>query len=77
MYIRDLFGSTVRPVKELRGYEKIELMPNEEKTVTFEITEDTLAFYGSDLVKKAESGKFHVFIGKSSACEHFAEFILK
>jgi len=77
MYIRDLFGSTVRPIKELRGYEKIELMPNEEKTVTFEITEDTLAFYGSDLVKKAESGKFHVFIGKSSACEHFAEFILK
>ena len=77
MYIRDLFGSTVRPIKELRGYEKIELLPDEERTVTFEITENTLEFYGADLVKKAEKGKFHVFIGKDSSCAPFAEFTLK
>ncbi len=76
LYIRDLFGSAVRPLMELKGFEKIELDAGEEKTVTFEITEDTLAYYGADLVRKAEKGKFHVFIGGSSACTPFAEFEL-
>lgn len=76
MYIQDLFGSVVRPVKELRGFEKIELEPNEEKTVEFEITEDTLAFVGADCKRKAEKGKFRIFIGEHSDIEHFAEFDL-
>ena len=77
LYIRDLVGSIVRPVKELKGFEKIELDIGEEKTVTFEIDEESLAFYGADLTKKAENGKFQVFIGASSDCEPFAEFELK
>jgi beta-glucosidase len=76
MYIQDLFGSVVRPVKELRGFKKIELMPGEEKTVEFEITTDTLAFVGADLKCKAEKGKFRIFIGQSSEIEPFAEFEL-
>ncbi len=76
MYIQDLFGSVVRPVKELRGFKKIELVPGETKTVEFEITEDTLAFVGADLKRKAEKGKFRIFIGKSSEIEPFAEFEL-
>lgn len=76
LYIRDVAGSVVRPVKELKGFEKIELDPGEEKTVSFEITTQALEFYGIDLVKKAEPGKFYVFIDSSSDCEPFAEFTL-
>lgn len=76
MYIQDLFGSVVRPVKELKGFKKIELMPNEEKTVEFEITTDTLAFVGADLKRKAEKGKFRIYIGKDSEITYFDEFEL-
>ena len=76
LYVRDLYGSTVRPVKELKGFEKIELDVGEEKIVTFEITEETLAFYGADMKRKAEKGEFRVFIGTNSACKPFATFML-
>lgn len=76
LYIRDVCASIVRPVRELKGYEKIELMPGEEKTVSFQITEEELAFYGADMQRKAEKGKFQVFIASSSACKPFAEFEL-
>lgn len=76
LYIRDLCGSVVRPVKELKGFEKIELDVGESRVVTFEITEDTLAFYGSDLTRKAEAGKFHIFIDTTSDCKEFATFEL-
>lgn len=76
MYIQDIFGSVVRPIKELRGFKKIELLPNEEQTVEFEITADTLAFVGADLKRKAEKGKFRIFIGKDSEIAPFDEFEL-
>ena len=76
LYIRDLVGSVVRPVKELKGFEKIELDVGEEKVVTFEINEESLAFYGADMQRKAEKGKFQVFIAPSSNCKPFAEFEL-
>ena len=76
LYIHDLFGSVVRPVKELKGFEKIELDVGEEKTVEFEITEETLKFWTKDMKFEAENGKFDVFIGKSSACTPFASFEL-
>ena len=76
LYIRDVCASIVRPVKELKGFEKIELMPGEEKTVSFQITEEELAFWGADMQRKAEKGKFKVFIAPSSACQPFAEFEL-
>jgi beta-glucosidase len=76
MYIQDLFGSVVRPVKELRGFKKIELLPSEEQVVDFEITKDTLSFVGADLKRKAEKGRFRIFIGKDSEAAPFAEFEL-
>jgi beta-glucosidase len=76
LYIQDLFGSVVRPVKELRGFKKIELDVGEEKTVEFEITTETLAFVGADLQRKAEKGRFRIFIGESSEITYFDEFEL-
>lgn len=76
LYIRDVCASIIRPVKELKGFEKIELDVGEEKTVTFQITEEELAFYGADMQRKAEKGKFQVFIAPNSKCKPFAEFEL-
>lgn len=76
MYIRDVAGSTVRPVKELKGFEKISLKAGESKEVKFTITADDLAFYGADLVRKAEKGKFYVFVGKDSDVAEYKEFTL-
>ncbi len=76
MYIRDLVGSVARPVKELKGFKKIELEAGEKKTITFEITKDLLAFYTKDLEFKAEKGEFRVFIGKDSDVEEYKTFQL-
>ncbi len=67
LYIRDMVGSIVRPVKELKGFKKIMLKAGEIKTVTFSITEETLKFYNADLKHIAEPGDFKVFVGNSSA----------
>lgn len=76
LYIADTFASIVRPVKELKGFEKVALAVGEEKTVSFEITEETLAFYGADGVKKAEKGEFKVYIGTDSSCKEGKAFRL-
>ena len=76
LYIRDVKGSCVRPVKELKGFEKITLDVGEEKTVSFEITEEMLKYWNRDLKFVAEKGEFQVFIGKDSACKPFASFML-
>lgn len=65
-YIQDLYGSVVRPVKELKGFKNILLKPNEEKEVTFWITEDDLKYHTADLEYKAEPGEFKCYIGTSS-----------
>ena len=75
-YIRDVVGSVVRPMKELKGFEKIELDIGEEKTVEFTITEEMLKFWNKDMDFVAENGKFEVFIGKDSRCKPFASFEL-
>ena len=76
-YIRDLFGSCVRPLKELKGFEKIYLKAGEEKTVTFEIDEKKLAFYTASGEFKAECGKFVLFVGGNSVDCLEANFELK
>ena len=75
-YIRDVKGSCVRPVKELKGFEKIELDVGEEKTVSFEINEEMLKYWNKELKFVAEKGEFEVFIGKDSSCKSFAKFNL-
>ena len=65
-YLRDLFASVVRPVKELKGYERVFLKAGEEKLITFEITEETLKFYTDGGEFAAENGKFELFVGGNS-----------
>lgn len=67
LYIRDLVGSVTRPVKELKGFKKISLKPDAEKTVEFQLTAEDLRFYNADMNFVAEPGDFKLFIGSSSA----------
>lgn len=66
LYVRDLVGSLTRPVKELKGFEKVFLEPGEKKEVSFELTADDLAFYSARGRWEAEPGEFAVFVGGSS-----------
>lgn len=66
LYIRDLHASVTRPVKELKGFEKINLKPGETKEVSFTIDREDLEFYGLDMNWIVEPGKFKVFIGTNS-----------
>ncbi|NUY80441.1 glycoside hydrolase family 3 C-terminal domain-containing protein [Flavobacterium sp. MAH-1] len=66
LYLRDKFASVVRPVKELKGFQKIKLAPGESKTVAFVIDNEKLSFYHEDLEFKSEAGEFDVMIGSSS-----------
>jgi len=66
LYIRDVVGSVSRPMKELKGFQKILLKKGEEKQVMFEIGIDDLKFYNSDLEFVAEPGNFEVFVGTNS-----------
>ncbi|WP_207535624.1 beta-glucosidase BglX [Desertivirga arenae] len=76
LYIRDLVGTVTRPVKELKGFQKISLKAGETKTVTFRITEEDLKFYNSDLNFLAEPGDFKLFIGTNSRDLKEADFKL-
>ncbi|WP_053989865.1 beta-glucosidase BglX [Mangrovimonas sp. TPBH4] len=76
LYIRDLVGSVTRPVKELKGFQKIELKKGETKTVNFKLTVEDLKFYNSDLDFVAEPGTFQVFVGTDSTTEMMKEFEL-
>lgn len=67
LYIRDLVGSITRPVKELKGFQKIELKAGETKTVSFNITPEDLKFYNADLKYDWESGDFEIMIGTNSS----------
>lgn len=66
LYIHDLVGSITRPIKELKGFEKIFLKSGESKTVSFKITPELLRFYDYDLNYVAESGEFDIMIGGDS-----------
>ncbi len=66
MYIRDLVSSITRPLKELKGFKKIFLQPGETKTVSLEITPDSLAFYGLSKKLAVEPGDFEIMVGNSS-----------
>ena len=66
LYVRDLYGSIARPVKELKGFKKIFLKAGESKTVEFELAATDLAFYGADKTWKAEAGDFDLWVGTNS-----------
>ena len=77
LYVRDLVGSITRPVRELKGFEKIFLRAGETKTVSFEITDDMLGFYDGDLNWTVESGDFDIMIGTNSRNVKTARLTLK
>ncbi len=67
MYVRDLVGSVTRPIRELKGVQRIELAPGQAQTVTFALTEADLRFYRRDMTFGSEPGEFDIFIGSSTA----------
>lgn len=77
LYIRDLVGSITRPVKELKGFEKIFLKAGESRKVSFSITPELLKFYNYDLQFVCEPGDFDVMIGGNSRDVKKARFLLK
>jgi len=76
LYLRDLVGSVTRPVKELKGFQKITLKKGETKTVTFKLTVEDLKFYNYDLDFVAEPGDFEVFVGGDSTIDKKVSFEL-
>lgn len=76
LYIRDLVGSVTRPVKELKGFEKVMIKKGETKTISFTITAEELKFYDFNLDYVAEPGQFEVFIGSNSDTSLKANFEL-
>ena len=76
LYVRDLVGSVTRPLKELKGFEKIALKKGESKTVSFEISSEDLKFYNIDMKNVAEAGVFEVLVGGNSDTDRKAIFEL-
>ncbi|MBD2714027.1 beta-glucosidase BglX [Microvirga sp. STR05] len=76
LYIRDMVGSISRPVKELKGFQKVLLKKGESRTLTFRLTPEDLKFYNADLKFVAEPGDFQVFVGGNSRDVQMATFTL-
>ena len=74
LYLQDIYGSVTRPVKELKGFQKIFIKKGETKTVTFTLTEEMLKFYNSDLKFAAEKGDFNLYIGANSRDNQASRF---
>ena len=74
LYLRDIVASNTRPLKELKGFQKILLQPGESREISFEITTDLLKFYDHNLRYDWEPGEFTVFIGTNSRDAQSANF---
>jgi beta-glucosidase len=74
LYVRDLVGNVTRPVKELKGFRRINLKPGERQRICFSLHTDELAFYNRKMELVTEPGRFHVWIGGSSDAELWAYF---
>ena len=77
MYVQDVKGSVVRPVKELKGFQKIELRPGEEREVSFTITEKMLRFYDINMNYTSEPGEFIIYVGNCSDTTNSKPFYLE
>ncbi len=76
LYVRDRFGSITRPVKELKGFQRVHLRAGESKTILFRFTTDDLAFYNRDMKRVAEPGDFDLWVGGDSNASLHANFKL-
>ncbi len=77
LYIRDIVGSITRPVKELKGFQKIDLKAGASTTIHFKIGEELLKFYNSDLKWLAEPGEFNIMVGPNSSNVQTLSFTLE
>jgi len=77
LYLQDIIGSRTRPVKELKGFQLVELEPGESQTVTFSISPKMLEFYTANRVWEVENGDFNIFIGGNSRDLKTAKFTFK
>jgi beta-glucosidase len=76
VYVRDIESTVIRPVKELKGFEKVELVPGEEKTVVITLDKRAFAYYNTEAGNwHVESGEFEILVGRSSADIVFREKI--
>ncbi len=74
LYVHDMVSEVTRPVKELKGFQKISLQPGESQTIKFKIPVQRLGFHGSDMQYKVEPGDFKVWIGPNAAEGFEGEF---
>jgi beta-glucosidase len=74
LYVRDLVGSVTRPVRELKGFQRVTLKPGESREIEFTLRPTDLAFYHADLSYAPEAGKFDVFVGGDSTAPKVGEF---
>jgi beta-glucosidase len=77
LYIQDLVGTVTRPVKELKGFQKVTLQPGESTEVAFQLTPDALSFFNGEETWAAEPGQFKVFVGTNSRDVKEAAFTLR
>ncbi|WP_116127148.1 glycoside hydrolase family 3 N-terminal domain-containing protein [Lewinella sp. IMCC34183] len=66
LYVQDVVGSVTRPLRELKGFERIELAAGETRTVTFHLTNDDLSFYRQDMTYGTEPGEYRLYVGGDS-----------
>lgn len=76
MYIRDIYSSVTRPIKELKGFKRVFLAPGEKKTILFTITNEHLSFTNIDMEYTVESGEFEIMVGNSSRNEDLLKVAL-
>ncbi len=74
LYIQDIAGSIVRPVKELKGYKKVDLLPGQEKNVEITVKKSELGFFNNELEYVTEPGEFRAWMCSDSSCEEFTVF---
>ncbi len=76
LYLRDMYASVTRPVRELKGFKQFMLQPGESKKITFTLTDKELGFFNNQEQWVIEKGAFEVFVGGDSATKNKAEFAL-
>ena len=74
LYIRDLVGNVTRPVRELKGFQRVRLQPGCDAEVAFTLQTDELAFYDRNMTRVTEPGMFHVWIGDCCDTGLWSEF---
>ena len=77
LYVRDLVGSIIRPIKELKGFQRVSIKAGESRVVRFTLCPDDLAFYGINMLCKPEPGQYTVWVGGSSDADLQENFLLE